>query len=83
MGYSPWGHKELDMTERLSTEQHTCLSFPLEKDIFFNVLQCKQTLSKEESKISLYLLLGKVNESVPLAINVSLSPRAVFLYKHF
>ena len=73
MCYSPWGHKELDMTERLSTEQHTCLSFPLEKDIFFNVLQCKQTLS----------LLRKVNESVPLAINVSLSPRAVFLYKHF
>ena len=21
--YSPWGHKELDMTERLSTAQHT------------------------------------------------------------
>ena len=21
-GYSPWGHKELDMTERLSTAQH-------------------------------------------------------------
>ena len=23
MGYSPWGHKELDTTERLSTAQHT------------------------------------------------------------
>ena len=22
MGYSPWGHKELDMTELLSTAQH-------------------------------------------------------------
>ena len=22
-GYSPWGHKELDMTERLSTAQHS------------------------------------------------------------
>ena len=22
VGYSPWGHKELDMTERLSTAQH-------------------------------------------------------------
>ena len=22
-GYSPWSHKELDMTERLSTTQHT------------------------------------------------------------
>ena len=25
MGYSPWGHKELDMTERLSTAQQTAL----------------------------------------------------------
>ena len=23
MGYSPWGHKELDMTKRPSTAQHT------------------------------------------------------------
>ena len=23
LGYSPWGHKQLDMTERLSTAQHT------------------------------------------------------------
>ena len=23
MGYSPWGHKELDTTERLSTHTHT------------------------------------------------------------
>ena len=23
MGYSPWGHKELDMTERLNTQTHT------------------------------------------------------------
>ena len=23
MGYSPWGHKELDMTERLSTGHST------------------------------------------------------------
>ena len=22
MGYSPWGHKESDMTERLRTETH-------------------------------------------------------------
>ena len=26
MGYSPWGHKELDMTERLSTAQYAKLS---------------------------------------------------------
>ena len=25
MGYSPWGHKESGMTERLSTEQHILL----------------------------------------------------------
>ena len=25
--YSPWGHKELDMTERLSTAQHLHLAF--------------------------------------------------------
>ena len=24
-GYSPWGHKELDMTEWLNTAQHTLL----------------------------------------------------------
>ena len=24
MDYSPWGHKELDMTEQLSTAQHLC-----------------------------------------------------------
>ena len=24
MGYSPWGGKELDLTEQLSTEQTTC-----------------------------------------------------------
>ena len=23
-GYSPWGCKELDMTEQISTAQHTC-----------------------------------------------------------
>ena len=23
MGYSPWGHKELDTTEQLSTAQHS------------------------------------------------------------
>ena len=23
VGYSPWGHKESDMTERLSSAQHT------------------------------------------------------------
>ena len=26
VGYSPWGHKELDMTERLSTKKHTFIS---------------------------------------------------------
>ena len=24
-GYSPWGHKELDMTEQLSTAQHSLI----------------------------------------------------------
>ena len=24
-GYSPWGHKELDTTEQLSTAQHMCV----------------------------------------------------------
>ena len=28
-GYSPWGHKESDMTEHLST--HTCAFFYIEK----------------------------------------------------
>ena len=26
MGYSPWGHKELDMTEQLSMTTHTQIS---------------------------------------------------------
>ena len=26
-GYSPWGHKELYMTERLSTAQHSYLCY--------------------------------------------------------
>ena len=25
MGYSPWGHKDLDMTEQLSMHTHTCV----------------------------------------------------------
>ena len=28
MGYSPWGHKESDMTERLSKAQPVFLGFP-------------------------------------------------------
>ena len=27
-GYSPWGHKESDMTERLSTAQHSMAQIP-------------------------------------------------------
>ena len=27
MGYSPWGHKELDITERLSCNNHTLILF--------------------------------------------------------
>ena len=30
-GYSPWGHKELDTTERLSTAQHRLLKDDLEQ----------------------------------------------------
>ena len=26
MGYSPWGHKELDMTEQARTQTHECKS---------------------------------------------------------
>ena len=32
VGYSPWGHKESDMTERLSTQQSTDTDY-----IFFSV----------------------------------------------
>ena len=28
VGYSPWGHKESDMTERLSTAQHSMAQIP-------------------------------------------------------
>ena len=33
MGYSPWGHKELDMTEQLSTTQH--------KDLVSQQIDCQ------------------------------------------
>ena len=37
VGYSPWGHKESDMTERLSTQQSTDTDY-----IFFlGFLNCK------------------------------------------
>ena len=29
VGYSPWGHKESDTTERLSTAQHRCFKAPI------------------------------------------------------
>ena len=35
VGYSPWGHKEWDMTERLSTCMHTPPS-PEQCEIHFN-----------------------------------------------
>ena len=35
MGYSPWGHKELDTTERLSTHTHSI--FLSQKAFFFPV----------------------------------------------
>ena len=40
-GYSPWGHKELDITEWLSTEHRTCYTewnkSKREKQIYINV----------------------------------------------
>ena len=30
-GYSPWGHKELDMTEQLSTHTHMLLEAKVDK----------------------------------------------------
>ena len=39
MGYSPWGHKELDMTERLTLSFfhfHTKVCFPFCLKIFFS-----------------------------------------------
>ena len=31
MGYSPWGHKELDTTERLHLHQYSCLENPMDR----------------------------------------------------
>ena len=33
MGYSPWGHKESDMTDRLSTAQHIRKQRNLKRDV--------------------------------------------------
>ena len=35
LGYSPWGHKHLDMTERLSTAQHSIVQFIKCTEIIF------------------------------------------------
>jgi len=42
-GYSPWGHKELDMTERLSTAQNGSSASPPTVGLrqFFQTLICK------------------------------------------
>ena len=40
MGYSPWGHKELDMTEQLSTVNYIVLSH------FKNTTECSQALEE-------------------------------------
>ena len=34
-GYSPWGHKESDMTERLSTAHHKSVSLPFPLDSWY------------------------------------------------
>ena len=34
-GYSPWGHKDLDMTERLNTAQHSIVQFIKCTEIIF------------------------------------------------
>ena len=34
MGYSPWGSKELDITERLSTHAHVCV-YVYKTNLFF------------------------------------------------
>ena len=34
MGYSPWGCKELDLTERLSTAQHSILNWLLSELLY-------------------------------------------------
>ena len=38
MGYSPWGHKELDTTKQLSTAQHND-SFRLNLPVNLSVLE--------------------------------------------
>ena len=35
VGYSPWGHKKLDTTERLSTAQHSTM---IVTDVYFSQL---------------------------------------------
>ena len=42
-GYSPWGHKELDMTEQLSTAQNGSSASPPTVGLwqFFQTLICK------------------------------------------
>ena len=32
VGYSPWGHKELDMTEQLNMHAHNCLGYKSHHD---------------------------------------------------
>ena len=47
-GYSPWSHKELDMTEQLSTAQHKSLIKPWalkERELYF-ILLCLLSHSK-------------------------------------
>ena len=37
MGYSPWGNKELDTTEQLSTAQHNVIYIPIFM-LYYNLL---------------------------------------------
>ena len=50
-GYSPWSHKESDMTEQLST--HTELELPINKtNIFIECLVCARPLISDPHKAS-------------------------------
>ena len=50
-GYSPWGHKELDMTERLThthTHTHTSSSTTVYKGLRKNILKREKEIRKHE-----------------------------------
>ena len=54
--FSPWGHKESDMIEWLSTAQQVCHSFPSKKQACFNMaaVTIRSNFGSQENKICHY-----------------------------